>query len=44
MTYTPEIHEMTASQVWQAWKNQELTVGQVEAWQRLNKHYFKEEK
>ena len=38
-----KLETMTATQVWQAWKNQKLTVGQVEAWQRLNKHYFQEE-
>jgi hypothetical protein len=44
MTYTPEIDAMTAAQVWAAWKNQKLTVGQVETWQQRHKHYFMEEK
>lgn len=38
------LKNMTAEQVWQAWKDQKLTVAQVETWQRLNKYYFMEEK
>lgn len=38
------LKDMTADQVWKAWKAQKLTVAQVETWQRLNKYYFMEGK
>lgn len=41
-TYTKEIHFMNASQVWDAWKAQKLTAGQLEEWQRRHKTYFTE--
>jgi hypothetical protein len=44
MIYTAEIHAMSAAQVWQSWKNQQLTVYQVETWQRKHNYYFQEEK
>lgn len=39
-TYTPEIHAMTADQVWEAWKAQLLTMGQVASWQANHGIYF----
>lgn len=41
-TYTKEIHFMNARQVWDAWKAQTLTAGQLEEWQRRHKTYFTE--
>lgn len=41
--HTKEIDQMTPSEVWQAWKNQLLTVGQVAEWQNRHKIYFDEE-
>lgn len=38
--YTAVIHAMTAGQVWDAWKNQQLNVGQVATWQQRHNHYF----
>ena len=40
--YTKEIHFMDARQVWDAWKDQKLSFGQLEEWQRRHKHYFDE--
>lgn len=39
-TYTPEIHAMSAAQVWAAWKAQQLTMGQVASWQCNHGIYF----
>ena len=38
--YTTIIHGMTPDQVWQAWKNQKLTFGQVYQWQIRHNYYF----
>lgn len=38
--YTETIHSMDATQVWDAWKNQLLNVGQVATWQQRHNHYF----
>jgi hypothetical protein len=34
--YTDKINEMNAGQVWRAWKNQNLNMGQVATWQDRN--------
>ena len=34
------IYEMDAAQIWAAWKNNLLTVGQVVAWQTFTGLYF----
>lgn len=36
------IDNMTAAQIWAAWKAQELTVGQVADWQQRHGIYFDE--
>lgn len=36
------ISNLSAAQVWAAWKNQLLTVGQVADWQQQNNYYFDE--
>jgi hypothetical protein len=41
--YTKELEKMTAAEVWQAWKKQLLTMGQVVTWQTKNKTYFDSE-
>ena len=38
-----ELYNMTAAEVWHAWKNQRLTVDQVVTWQQLHKIYFDSE-
>lgn len=38
--YTSEIHAMTPAQVWAAWKNQELTLGEMLAYQAHAGIYF----
>lgn len=38
--YTEKIHSMTADQVWKAWKNQKLNVGQVSDWQNRHNFFF----
>ncbi len=40
ITYTPEIHNMNAAQIWAAWKGQQLTVNQVATWQQKHNYYF----
>jgi hypothetical protein len=37
------IYDMTAAQVWAAWKAQELTVGELADWQQRNRIYFNQE-
>jgi hypothetical protein len=37
---TKELYNMTPAEVWHAWKNQRLTVGQVVAWQQRHNYYF----
>lgn len=41
--HTKEIDQMTAAEVWHAWKKQLLTMGQVAEWQSRHKTYFDEE-
>ena len=41
-TYTPEIHAMTAPEIWQAWKRQEISVDQLATWQERHGYYFNE--
>lgn len=38
--YTETIHNMDAAQIWAAWKNQQLNVGQVATWQQQHNYYF----
>jgi hypothetical protein len=38
--YTPEIHSMNAAQVWEAWKNNRVTVGQLATWQQRHGGHF----
>lgn len=38
--YSQEIHNMNAAQVWSAWKNNRLTVGQLATWQQRHGIYF----
>lgn len=40
--YTKEIHFMDARQVWDAWKSQKITAGQLAEWQQRHKTYFTE--
>ena len=40
--YTETIHAMTAPEIWAAWKNQLLNVGQVAAWQTRHNLFFNE--
>ena len=42
-TYTREIHNMTAAQIWAAWKAQEITVGELADWQQRHGIYFDQE-
>lgn len=37
------LFDMTAAQVWAAWKAQELTVDQVVTWLQRNRIYFDQE-
>ena len=41
--YTKELDQMTAAEVWQAWKKQLLTMDQVANWQTKHKIYFDSE-
>jgi hypothetical protein len=36
------LYDMSASQIWDAWKKQQLTVNQVVSWQEHHKIYFDE--
>lgn len=38
--YTEKIHEMSARDVWKAWKAQQLNMGQVNDWQNRHNHFF----
>lgn len=38
--YSRPLHDMTAAQVWAAWKAQLLTVGELAAWQSHHEIYF----
>ena len=38
--YTETIHEMTAREIWAAWKNQQLNMGQVATWQQRHNTFF----
>jgi hypothetical protein len=40
ITYTPEIHEMNAAQIWAAWKQQKITVHHLATWQQRHNYYF----
>ena len=40
--YTELIHSMDAGQIWAAWKNQKLNVGQVATWQQRHNYFFNE--
>lgn len=40
--YTETIHKMTAPEIWAAWKNQQLNVGQMLQWQTRHNIYFNE--
>lgn len=40
IVYTREIHNMNAATVWQAWKTQKITMGQLAIWQERHKIYF----
>lgn len=40
IVYTRAIHNMDAAAIWQAWKNQKITVGQLATWQERHKQYF----
>lgn len=42
-TYTQEIHDMTPAQIWAAWKNQEITAGQLANWQTKHNYYFNQD-
>lgn len=33
-------HDLTPAQIWAAWKAQEITAGQLAAWQQRNNYYF----
>lgn len=37
------IYDMTAAQIWAAWKAQELTAGELADWQQRNRIYFDQE-
>lgn len=39
-TYTPEIHEMEASQIWDAWRQQKITAYHLATWQQRHNYYF----
>lgn len=39
-SYTETIHQMTSDQIWDAWKNQQLTFGQVNQWQQRHNYFF----
>ena len=39
-TYTPEIHEMNAAQIWAAWRLQKITAYHLATWQQRHNHYF----
>lgn len=41
--YNTSIDNMTAAQVWAAWKAQELTAGDLADWQQRHKIYFDQE-
>ena len=38
--YTESIHDMTAPEIWAAWKNQQLNINQVVIWQQKHKLFF----
>lgn len=38
--YTETIHAMTAPEIWAAWKNQQLNIGQVATWQQRHNIFF----
>ena len=38
--YSQEIHNMNALQIWEAWKNQKICVGQLATWQKRHGIYF----
>lgn len=40
--YTEAIHNLSAGQVWDAWKKQQLNVGQVATWQQRHNTFFNE--
>ena len=37
------LFDMTAAQIWAAWKAQEITAGELADWQQRNKIYFDQE-
>lgn len=40
--YTLVIHNMNAFQIWDAWKKQQLSMGQVATWQYNHNLFFNE--
>ena len=40
VTYTREMDNMNAAQIWAAWKNQNITVFQFSEWQQSHNTYF----
>ena len=40
--YTETIHAMTAPEIWAAWKNLQLNMGQVATWQTYHNIFFNE--
>ena len=42
VTYTQEINQMDAAQIWDAWKKQLVTLYQLAKWQAYHNYYFNE--
>ena len=40
VTYTREHDQLTAAQIWDAWRKQLITVFQFSEWQDRHKYYF----
>lgn len=40
--YTETIHKMTAPEIWSAWKNLQLNMGQVATWQQRHNIFMDE--
>ena len=40
--YTETIHAMTAREIWAAWKNLKLNMGQVATWQQRHNIFMNE--
>ena len=40
--YTETIHAMTAPEIWAAWKNLQLNMGQVATWQQIHNIFMDE--